>query len=142
MAAPPGNNFAEKFKTSEERQALCEAWCNWISEGRAKEGFPLCDPQTFRVYCEKYPKDFDTEKIGAAERANFAWWEEESRKMMWMGSKSTNASILIFNFKNRFKWRDQVDVTSDGKRLDTLNGLLGSIATTKPGEDPGTSSSD
>ena len=135
MAAHEGNDYAMKFKTPEERQQLCQDWCDWISDGRAKEGFPHCDPQTFRVYCEKFPDDFDTQKIEAAERANFAWWEDASRKMMWMGAKDTNPSILIFNFKNRFKWRDQVDVTSDGKRLDTLNGLLGSIAATKPGED-------
>ncbi len=124
MAAHKNNDYAMKFKTPEERKDLCDKWCAWLTVGKSKESFPDCDPQTFRRYCEDFPEDFDTQKIETAERACRAWWEDAGREMMWRGSKDVSPVIWIFSMKNRFKWRDNVDVTSDGKRLDSLNGLF------------------
>lgn len=139
MAAPKGNDYAMKFKTSEERIAVCDKWCAWLTEGKSKESFPDCDPQTFYKYAREFPNDFDSKKIEAAERASLAWWEDVGRRMMWMGGKDVSPVIWIFTMKNKFRWRDNVDVTSDGKRVDTLNGLLATIDPRKSEENTDTS---
>lgn len=41
------------------------------------------------------------------------WWEKTGRKMA-SGSESGNATVWIFNMKNRFNWRDKQDVEHSG----------------------------
>jgi len=126
MPAPKGSKNKEKFKTKQSRRELCNKWCEHLSNGLSKESFPYCDPQTFRRYLKLYPKDFDIEAIEQAERCNLLYWEKQGIDGMW-GGKAFNPTAWIFNMKNRFKWKDNVDVTSDGKRLDTIHGLLAQL---------------
>lgn len=130
MAAPEGNDFKVKFKTPEERQALCQAWCEHLSEGLSKESFAACDPQTFRKYVDKYPEDFDTDKIAEAERMGRSFWEQTGIDGLWnettyndqgkpQASRSLNAAVWCFNMKNRYGWRDKHDVVSDNKHEHT-----------------------
>ncbi len=121
--AQPGNNYALKFKTSEERQHLCDEFCKHMRQGLSKESFPHCDPQTLRRYMRDFPNDFDTEKMIEAERQGRLFWEKigiagavgldevtladgSTRKL-----KGFNAASWIFNMKNRYGWRDRVDVS-------------------------------
>ncbi len=126
--APKGNTYNRKFKTPAQRKKLCTAWCEHISQGYSKESFSLCDPQTFRWYKEKFPKDFDTKKIAQAESDNRMFWEKAGIDGLW-GGKKFNPTVWIFNIKNRFpqEWRDSHDVTSGGEKINTLNDLLTSI---------------
>ncbi|MDD5110719.1 MAG: hypothetical protein PHI63_05940 [Patescibacteria group bacterium] len=126
MPAKKGNQYNLKFKTPAERQALCHAWCNHLAEGFSKESFPQCDPQTFRSYVEKFPKDFDTQKIEAAERSGQLVWEKIAMSLA-LGAKG-NAAVLIATMKNRFGWRDKVDITSNGKTLHTIEQKTRQIA--------------
>jgi hypothetical protein len=48
------------------------------------------------------------------------WWERQGRKMATGGDG--NATVWIFNMKNRFNWRDKTDVdhqSSDGSLAPT-----------------------
>ena len=42
-----------------------------------------------------------------------AWWEKHGRKMARGDCKDGNATIWIFNMKNRFAWRDKTELSSD-----------------------------
>ena len=117
MAAPKGNNYSKKFKTSKERKALCDAWCEHLVAGYSKESFPLCDPQTYRVYKEKYPNDFDTKKENKSMRMSRMYWEDRGLKGMNGHILGFNATVWIFNMKNRFGWRDKQDITSNDKEI-------------------------
>lgn len=126
--AHKGNAYAKKFKTPAQRKKMCKAWCAHISKGFSKESFPLCDPQTFKKYAQKYPKEFDTIKIQEAERQNRIFWENQGVEGLW-GGKKFNPTVWIFNMKNRFRddWRDSQDLTSKGEKINTLNDLLGQL---------------
>ena len=51
---------------------------------------------------------------------NLLWWEEAGIKGMFMGGKDNpfQASIYIFQMKNRHKWTDRQDVTTDGDKIE------------------------
>lgn len=64
MLAPAENNFAMKFKAPEERAVLCVKYIEHVESGLSDE----CFPQTLRKYIEKFPEDFDTDRIEVAKR--------------------------------------------------------------------------
>lgn len=45
-----------------------------------------------------------------------AWWEKVGREASG-GRRKIDSTAWIFNMKNRFKWKDRNDVTSDDKGL-------------------------
>jgi hypothetical protein len=56
-----------------------------------------------------------------------AWWTRHGRQMA-TGIADGNATVWIFNMKNRFKWRDKIeqDITSsDGSMSPTTIELVG-----------------
>lgn len=55
-----------------------------------------------------------SETVKAAKALCEAWWETQGRKMV-TGSIDGNATVWIFNMKNRFGWRDKQDVELTGK---------------------------
>jgi hypothetical protein len=115
MAAPPDNNNAMKFKMSEERQALCQLYCDHMASGLSKDSFLYCDMQTLDRYVKDFPVDFDTKKMDEAERKGRLHWEKMGHEMAVSGQG--NATVWIFNMKNRFKWTDRQDITSDGEKV-------------------------
>lgn len=126
--APDGNSNAEKYKTPEERKALCAAWCTHLEQGFSKESFPMCDPQTIREYAKKYPVDFDTDKMEQAERKGRLFWETVGRNgtfgkpIVFNGKEYNkfNAVSWQFNMMNRYpdKWKNRQDVTSNDDKLE------------------------
>jgi uncharacterized protein (DUF2249 family) len=127
MSAPKGNDFKVKFKTPEDRQQLCDNWCDHLSKGLSKECFPDCDPQTFKKYLSLYPDDFDTDKIEEAERLGRTFWEKTGIDGLWNettynengkpeASRSLNAAVWCFNMKNRYGWRDKQELTGDPEK--------------------------
>ncbi len=125
MSAPKGNDYNLKYKTAEERQWLCDEWCEHLSKGLSKESFQHCDPQTFRKYLAKYPKDFDTNKISEAERLGSTFSEQTGIDGLWnqtdyseetgkpISQRSLNSAVWCFNMKNRYGWRDKQELTGD-----------------------------
>lgn len=117
MSAPVGNNYAMKYKTSEERQALCQKYIDYVKLGRSKEYFPECDYDTFQRYCRDFPEDFPTEKIAEAERTGLGRLEEFGFAGMLGKIPGFNVTAWIFIMKNRAKWRDKFDVTSNEQEI-------------------------
>lgn len=115
-----GNNYAMKFKTSEERQALCQRYIKHLKEGRPKEYFPDADPQTIRRYMHDFPEDFDTESVEQAER-------EGKNTLLAIGYAGMTGKIPGFNSKtwqfiiqNMTHWKLKTDMTSDGEKIEPL----------------------
>lgn len=53
------------------------------------------------------------------------WWERTGREGCFMGGKDNpfNATVWIFNMKNRFKWTDRTENTSTVNLVDELKDL-------------------
>lgn len=117
MAAPKGNNYAEKFKTPEERKALLDAYVAHAKTGLSDEAFAPCDMDTFKEYCKKYPEDFPTDIVRGAQVARRIFWEQLGVSGTAGKLPGFNAKSWEFNMKNRFKWKDRTDVTTDDEKL-------------------------
>jgi hypothetical protein len=132
--APLGNQNALKYKTSEERLALCKKYCEHKRKGRTDASFVSCDMDTFNSYREKYPIDFPSDMINEAVRAGLERWETigddgttgEPRllkspdgKILQTVYRRFNANSYQFMMQNMFGWRIKTDVTSDGQKLDS-----------------------
>lgn len=104
MAAPEGNNFAMRFKTTEERQQLAGDYLEHCREGLSDESFRV-DPATLRRYERDFPEDFATIKDARILRRLF--WEKLGIDGALGKIKGFNAASWIFNMRNRFGWRDQ-----------------------------------
>lgn len=111
-----GNTNSVKFKTPEDRQALCDAWCAHLNEGYSRESFPLCDPQTFRTYIKKYPEDFDRQKLRAADAMQQLKWEQRLASLAETNEGS--AAATIFGLKNIAGWRDKHELN---QTVDSVN---------------------
>jgi hypothetical protein len=91
--------------------------------------------QTIYEWAEKFPEFGDAKKIAEAKCQIF--WEELGMKHIitqsesWHqgGSKSSslNASVWIFNMKNRFKWRDQRQIELEDKTKPQEAEILGEL---------------
>ena len=84
----------------------------------------------------KYPQYLEAKKRAFAK--NRIYWETAGRSLMFMGAKDVSPVVWIFNMKNRFKWRDNVDVTTNGEKVNTLNGLFGQLNHPQSGGDQST----
>lgn len=120
MAAPIGNNFNQKYKTSEERQTLCKAYCDYIKQGYSKSFFPECDYDTFEAYCAKFPEDFPTDIIKQAEREGMHALEKIGFESSLGQIKGFVPASWIFIVKKKLGWRDKSDVTSDGEKINVI----------------------
>lgn len=111
MTAPADNTLAMKFKTPEEREALCQAYIAHVESGLSDECFPECDPQTFRRYLRDFPDDFDTDLIQKARRKRQLFWEDMGRTGSMGAIKGFNALSWRFNMGNRFGWHEKKEET-------------------------------
>jgi hypothetical protein len=112
----PGNNHAEY--SLDEMKLLIRQYVKHIEEGYSKESFVPCDYRTIESHLQKYATDLSTEKklIEQAFRGNRLFWEEKGKKGLMVG-KRFNATVWIFNMKNRFKdeWMDKIVRESNDK---------------------------
>ena len=46
-----------------------------------------------------------------------AWWEKKGRIATFGETPNFNATSYIFNMKNRYKWKDRHDITTDDEVL-------------------------
>lgn len=123
MAAPLGNDYNKKYKTSEERKALCDKFCEHIRQGFTKQSFTECDHETFDTYREKYPDDFDSKKIKDAYADNRKKFETIGMQGMTGQIKDFNPTTWIFWMKNRFResWRDSYEQKHEVTGLDGIS---------------------
>jgi len=79
---------------------------------------------TLYEWVKAHPEFKAAKEIGT--EASRLWWENTGISGIWnessrdpeggTHSKSLNSSVWIFNMKNRFGWRDKVEVSGDEKR--------------------------
>lgn len=67
---------------------------------------------TFYNWVDKYPKF--KEAYAQGQFICEAWWMQAGRLGMMGRIANVNATLWIFNMKNRFKWRDRPDPESIG----------------------------
>jgi len=110
MAAPKDNNYNLKWKTPEERKAVCKRFCEHIEQGYTVDCFEDCDFKTIKRYINDYPEDFPSDMISAAKRKSRIYWEG-------LGIRGTeglidkfNAKSWEFNMSNRYGWGSKTDV--------------------------------
>lgn len=104
-------------RPSSFKPEFCEQLVAHMSEGLSFETFgAVIDvaEKTLYNWTEKYPEFLQAKEKGFL--ANKYFWERAGINGMKAG-KDFNAVVWIFNMKNRFRWRDQVDVTSDEKPI-------------------------
>ncbi len=105
---------------------ICDSIPEMFSNGQSIE--EVCrdnlhiSKQTCYDWMKKYPEFSDAIKEGVG--ISEAWWHTLGRAGA-AGKASINPAVWIFNMKNRFGWRDQVDNTvsfSDdgGEKIDIL----------------------
>lgn len=132
MAAPEDNNYAMKFKTPEERQALRDAYIQHIQSGLSDECFPECDMDTFHRYEQDFPEDFPTDMLNAARRRRQLFWEKAGVDGTMGQIKGFNAKSWQFNMGNRFGWKekreDTVKIPKDAAQ-ELSEKLMGKAAT-------------
>ena len=87
----------------------------YMSKGYSKEacaGLFGISKQTFYNWASKHPEFLDAIKRG--ETASLLYWERTGLEGVQSGNKF-NATVWIFNMKNRFGWRDKKELGIESK---------------------------
>jgi transposase len=95
---------------------ICEKVIELMKGGASRHTVALeleIDYQTLLNWEEKHKEFFDALKIGTS--LSRGWWEKKAQESI--ADKDINATILIFNLKNRFReaWNDTQKQVIDSK---------------------------
>lgn len=123
-----------KFDTPELRTQFLEAYIKHISEGYSDDSFRFKGSgiKLFRTYCERFPEEFPSDMREDAQAERLKFWErmgmqgtmgipvkyKDSTGKEHEAKGKFDGKSWQFNMQNRFKWRNQTDVTSDGEKLE------------------------
>lgn len=97
--------------------AYCERLIDHMSQGLSFETFGAkigVSKQTLYTWVKQHPEFLDAKE--AATQLCQLFWEEMGISGAIAGSAGINASVWIFNMKNRFGWRDKRDVELTGMK--------------------------
>jgi hypothetical protein len=105
-------------RPSEFKPEYCSELIKHMEEGLSFESFAGvvgCCKQTLYTWCENHPEFLDSKK--KAFEKNRLFWEKVGVQGMFMGGNENpfNATVWIFNMKNRFNWRDKQEVENIGE---------------------------
>lgn len=92
----------------------CEDLIAHMKQGLSFESFAAhCNTHFDSLYewCKKYPEFSEAKKEGTAQC--LAVWEKIGMQGTLGKIKNFNTASWIFNMKNRFKWRDAVEVSTE-----------------------------
>lgn len=109
---------------SKYRPGMCEKVIELMSEGNSKEAvsaklgigrtafYDWCNPDSTR-----YKPEF-VEAVNAGMELGLAFWEDELKKAALGLNPDANATLMIFNMKNRFReqWSDTQTVNHNIKQ--------------------------
>jgi len=114
----PANPVGRPTKYKEE---YCEMLIDHMAQGLSYESFAAIakvDRDTLYNWEKLHPKFSDTKRLAFAESQLF--WEKAGLTGMFMGGKENpfNATIWVFNMKNRFNWVDKKEVTNENKNIE------------------------
>lgn len=130
--APKGNQNALKYKTKAQRLAVVQRYVDHAKQGYSDESFPDLDPQTFKIYMQQFPIEFDTDIIGAARAQRRIFWErvgiqgtlgvpiqyQDKNGKMKEAKKGFNSRSYQFIMMNMYGQKIHNDHTSDGEKID------------------------
>lgn len=107
-------------RPSKYQRNMCHIAYNLLAKGYSKEAIASTlgvNKDTLYQWVLKHKEFSDTIKRGEA--ASQMFWEDIGIRGMNGQIKGFNASVWIFNMKNRFAWREKEDIVSNDTR--TLN---------------------
>lgn len=91
----------------------CTLLIEYMSKGLPFEGFAghisTCK-QTLYTWLDKYPDFLDAKKEG--ESKSYDWWSRLGVKAASGQIPNFSAAAYVFNMKNRFGWRDAIDLNA------------------------------
>lgn len=112
--------MAKGGRPSKYHRDYCEMLITHMREGLSIESFGGVigvSKDTIYEWCKVYPEFSDAKSLG--ESASRLYWEKVGRDGLYNETikgddgltvtRSINATIWIFNMKNRFKWRDKTE---------------------------------
>lgn len=116
-----------KGRPSSYKPSYCDEIVNYMKDGRSLISFAAhigVHSDTVYEWGRKNP-DFSA-ALKKAKEACCAYWEDLGHKASLGEVKNFQASAWIFNMKNRFGWRDQVQIEDQGL-ADATKMLAGSV---------------
>jgi hypothetical protein len=101
------------------RPEYCDLLIEHMRQGLSFESFAAIvgtHKQTLYNWCDARPEFLDAKKR-ATELCRL-WWEKAGLGGMYMGGKDNpfNATVWLFNMKNRFGWRDKQEIEQKGSQ--------------------------
>jgi len=112
----------EVFKLSKYKKAYCKDIIFHMEKGFSFESFcgvVFVNQDTLYEWAKRHP-EFAIAKQIAFER-NRLFWEKVGIQAVLGKIDKVNASIWIFNMKNRFQWRDkQPDEETEGNKFEPI----------------------
>lgn len=109
-------------RPTDYKPEYCQMLIEHMRRGRSFETF-ACDVNTHRGtlydWCEKHKEFADAKKAG--QELSYRFWE--TLVMATAAGKSKgSAAVIIFAMKNRFGWKNEIDVTYDVKGFEFTDG--------------------
>lgn len=104
-------------RPTDYRPEYCQMLIDHMKQGNSFESFGAvadCAESTLYVWRDANPEFSEAYKRGSAYSRKF--WEDLGIVGTVEG-KNFNATTWIFNMKNRFKWTDRQDITTDGEKI-------------------------
>jgi len=120
-------------RPSKFKEEYCQQLIDHMAQGLSFETFGI--PQKIPVSClytyaQKFPTFAEAKKEGF--RACQLFWESMGRSAAVGKIDNFNATVWIFNMKNRFQWRDrtdsvhQIEITQKPMQLTEIRDVIGS----------------
>lgn len=123
-----------KGRPTKYKASMCDTVVELMREGGSKA--EVCaaldiSPETMNQWCKTDGDYFNqefSEAIKRGEQLSQGWWERKAREAAVGINTDANATMMIFNLKNRFPdaWRDkkelQANITTHEEALSLLDG--------------------
>ena len=110
MPAPLGNTNNKKLKTPEIKEEAYRQYCDWIAQGKGKEGWTFQHPEisltskTMEKYIRESPIDFPPIHKEMAEAKSYEVWENIGKTLMLGQVKGAQPAIFQMFMRNKFGW--------------------------------------
>lgn len=103
----------------------CERLIDHMAMGKSFETFCAClfresngeirvSRATLYNWCEQHPEFLDAKKLGI--ELSYEFWEELGITAVNTPPGQFNTGVWVFNMKNRFCWRDKVELSGDDEK--------------------------
>lgn len=109
------------------RPEYCDQLIQHMADGLSFEAFAAdvdVHFDTLYNWCKLFPEFSEAKKVGLAK--SIKWWEQAGMQGM-RTQGGFNATVWVFNMKNRFKWHDQIKIEADVKTEDKKDQRLNEV---------------